>query len=267
MRSVDLSWLCAHGVGVVPWGVAGGWGGSRDGAVQQVLGEPDSRAATDALLGVLRRGRFGPRAWWAFTAATSARSAVQAARHRRPLVEAVALHLLLGLLARPRRRLWVASSGAYVLLHLGMLEGRRSLGVPNALTIVRANLPALVERVGPAMVLVALLTDVADGRLSRGTGWQTRFGAQADFLADTAFWTHHVAAPGTPRVLRVASLAAWAVPVAAVTATSVARGRMVDVPRRPWFRPAMTAQLVLGADVLLDAIRSAARRRPRPGSS
>ncbi len=247
--------------------MAGRWAGLRRGEIHRAVAEPDSRAATNVLLGVLRRERFAPRGWWGFTAAASARSAAQAARHRRPVVEVVALHLLLGLLARPRRRVWVVSSAAYVLLHLGMLEGRRSLGVPNALTIVRANLPALAERVGPVMVLVAVLTDVADGRLSRGTGWQTRFGAQADFLADTAFWTHHVAAPGTPRVVRVASLAAWAVPVAAVTATSVARGRMVDVPRWTWFRPAATVQLVLGAGVLLDAIRSAARRRARPGRS
>jgi len=254
-------------VNVLSSGVARRWDGLRGGVVHRASAEPDSRAATNVLLGVLRRGDFGPRAWWAFTAAASARSAAQAARHRRPVVEAVALHLLLGLLARPRRRVWVVCSAAYVLLHLGMLEGRRSLGVPNVLTIVRANLPALAERVGPAMVLVALFTDVADGHLSRRTGWQTRFGAQADFLADTAFWTDLVAAPGTPRALRVASLAAWAVPVAAVTATSLAPGRMVDVPRWTWFRPAMTVQVVLGASVLLEATRSAARRRPRPGRS
>jgi len=218
-----------------------------------------SRAVTDELLAGLREGRWRPAAWARFAVFAARRSVRQAARHPRALAEVTALHGLLALLAgRPGRR-WVAASWVMAASHLGLLDTKPSLGLPNAITLLRANLPAIggPPRWIPAL---ALASDLADGQLARRGDAVTAFGAHADSLADAAFWTwftlRHEPSPG----IRIAALAAWAGPVAAVTAVSVARGRMTDAPRPAVLRPAAAIQAVL-------AIRAAQRRPATPPPS
>jgi len=113
------------------------------------------------------------------------------------------------------------------------------------------GLPAAGHRLGtPATVALALATDFADGKIARGTGAVTRFGAQGDFLADTALWTWFVVRHEQSTAWRIATFAAWATPVIGVAAASVARGGMVDLPRSRWFRPAAAVEVLIGGRVL-----------------
>jgi hypothetical protein len=73
----------------------------------------------------------------------------------------------------------------------------------------------------------------------------TPFGFYADALADAAFWTWFALHREPDPRVRAAALAAWAAPVLAVTAISVARGRMVEAPHPVWLRPAAGMQAVL----------------------
>jgi phosphatidylglycerophosphate synthase len=212
---------------------------------------PDSRAATDELLGALRAGRYRPTAWSRFLVGATKRSVRQAVVHRRALLESTALHAGLAALAEPRHRGWVAVSWLLTVSHLGMLEARDTLGVANTLTLVRANLPALEARLGPAVLPLALMTDWLDGRISRATQSETRFGKQADFLADTALWTWFTIRYEHNRWLRAATLTAWGATVVTVTAASFAGGAMRDIPRSRWIRPAAVLQLVFGVRILI----------------
>lgn len=212
------------------------------------LGSISSREASDRLLRVLREGRWRPAAWGRFTSMAFDRSALTALTHRRALIESTVLHVgALALTGGGRGRIWVLSSWVMAVTHLGMLDERRSLGIPNLLTMVRGLLPALEARLGRSIPIISLATDFADGKIARATGTVTPFGRQADFLADTAFWTWFIARHEPSTIVKVAALAAWAAPVAAVTATSVVAGRMVDIPRAWWFRPAAAVEVLIGA--------------------
>jgi phosphatidylglycerophosphate synthase len=152
-------------------------------------------------------------------------------------------------------------------LHLGLLESRRSLAAEDLLTLIRANLPAIG---GSAHVTAAaaLASDVIDGRLARKRSTHTPFGRDADALADAAFWTWYTLRHVRRRAIRMAALAAFAAPVAAVTAASVARGRMVDAPRPRFSRPAAALQILLTARAIVIArARSRAGTAHRPESS
>ncbi len=219
-----------------------------------VLDEPDSRAATDELLCTLRAGCYTPVAWSRFLARATRRSVRQALLHRRALLESTALHAGLAALADPRQRTWVAASWLLTVSHLGMLENRGTLGVANTLTLIRANLPALENRLGNAVPIVALATDWLDGRISRATGTETRFGRQADFLADTALWTWFTLRHEPNWWLRTATFAAWGVSVVAVTTASFAGGAMKDMPRSRWIRPAAALQVITGLRIVLRQI-------------
>ena len=230
--------------------------------VGDVAGEADSRAATQALLGVLSAGRHHPGAWVSFAAATLRRSAVQAGQRPLALAQLTALHAGAVLLADPRPSgrgpwRWAAVSWLAAATHLGMLEGRRSLSLPDALTLGRALLPVAAGRLGGTLPALALASDVLDGPLSRAGGTASRFGGAADFLADTALWTWFVLRHEPDRAVRVAALGAWAAPVAAVTGLSVARGSMVDIPRSRWFRPAAAVQALLVARAVQRQVRTA----------
>jgi hypothetical protein len=213
-----------------------------------------SRAATDELLAGLRAGGWRPSAWARFVACSARRSVQQARRHPRALAELTALHAVFAVLAgRPGRR-WTAVSWALAVSHLGMLEAYPSLGLPSTVTLLRANLPVIwpgPERWLPA---VAVASDLADGRLARRTGGETPFGAQADALADAAFWTWFVLRHEPSRPVRAAALVSWAGPVAAVTAVSIQRGRMLNAPRPVILRPAAAMQAII-------AVRALARPR------
>lgn len=216
--------------------------------------EPDSRAATDRLLAGLRDGRWRPGAWTRFLASATRRSVRQARLRPRALVEITALHAGFAVLAG-RGRVWTVVSWVLAATHLGMLDGRRSIGWANAVTLTRANLPTLAT--GEWLPVLALGSDVADGRLARGLSTASPFGASADALADAAFWAWFALRHEPSRPMRVAALLAWVAPVVAVTATSVGRGRMVDAPRPVLLRPAAAMQAIL-------TIRAVARRAKRP---
>lgn len=218
----------------------------------------DSRAATDELLGGLRRGGFGGRALGAFIADATLRSIREARKRPIALAEATAVHAGMAALAHPHGRAWVATSWLMTVTHLGMLEERRTMGLPNLLTIARANLPAAAARLGSAVPVLALATDFVDGKVARRTGTVTRFGTQGDYLADAALWTWFTVTHETSRGWQLATFAAWAIPVVGLTVASFAKGGMVDVPRSRWLRPAAAVEVLIGARVLA---RLLARRR------
>lgn len=219
-----------------------------------VLDEPDSRAATDELMRALRAAGYTPGAWSRFLARATRRSVRQALNHRRALLESTALHAGLAVLADPRHHTWVATSWLFTVSHLGMLERRCPLGIANTLTLLRANLPALENRLGSAVPVLALATDWLDGRVSRATGTETRFGRQADFLADTALWMWFTMRHEHNGWLRAATFAAWGSTVVAVTIASFAGGAMRDIPRSRWIRPAAALQVIFAAQIVLKRI-------------
>lgn len=226
-------------------------------------GADESRTATDALLAGLASGGWGPRSWVRFAAATSTRSLDQARKHPRAVLEATALHTALGLLAGREHRRWVATSWVMTVTHLGMLGPSTSLGAASAVTLVRANLPGMAVA-SPWLAVAAVVSDRVDGMLARRAG-PTQFGHYADSLADSAFWAWFAYRNETDRRLLATAAVAWVAPVAAVTAISFKRGRMVEVPRVAWLRPAAAMQAVLA----LRAIRlgrppSARNQRYRP---
>lgn len=200
-----------------------------------------SRAATNQLLVGLRAGRFRPTAWKRFFLAATVRSMRQALAHPRAVAETTALHIAF-LLAAPRRRAAVAASWLLSVTHLGMLEEHRSLGLPNVLTLIRGNLSSFTRGNDRTDAVLALVLDVLDGRLARATEQVTPFGAAADFLADAVVWNRLAFDPDSPRWLRVVSTTAWSAPIVAVAVSSIAGGRMRDVPRSRLLRPAALAE-------------------------
>jgi len=209
-----------------------------------------SRAATNELLAGLRAGRWRPAAWARFVALSARRSVHQARRHPRAVAEVTVLHAALALLAGRRGRLWTLVSWLLAASHLGMLENRRSLGLPNAVTLLRANLATIG---GPVrwLPVAALASDLIDGPLARRTGSETAFGAHADSLADVAFWTWFVLRHEPSRGVRITALAVWAAPVVIVTTASIGRGQIVDAPRPAILRPAAAMQALVAARALL----------------
>ncbi|MEY9962481.1 hypothetical protein ABIA33_000507 [Streptacidiphilus sp. MAP12-16] len=208
--------------------------------IRQVLGRADSRAATDALLTVLHRD-----GWARFLIAAGQRSAYQAACRPGALLEVTALHGLMLGRTPGRRKAWVAASWILCATHLGLLEERRHLSVADLITLCRGNLPALFPKAGRWVVVGAVLSDCADGRLARRLGTVSPFGAYADTFADAAFWTRLALRHEPDPRWRRAALVAWAAPVAAVAAASMARGRMLDAPHPVVVRPAAAMQVVL----------------------
>jgi phosphatidylglycerophosphate synthase len=214
--------------------------------------EPGSRAATNELLDGLRQGRWRPQAWTRFLLHATRRSIRQAQLRPRALGEITLLHMVF-VAARIRNHpLWTVTSWALAATHLGMLEHRQSIGLANVITLTRANLPALAS--GWAAPVIALGSDLADGRLARRLDTQSPFGAAADSLADAAFWAWFALRHEPSRRVRAAAILAWVAPVVAVTTASVRRGRMVDAPRPVIVRPAAMMQAAI-------AVRAILRRR------
>lgn len=225
------------------------------------VGPGSSRAATDDLLRDLAAGGWRPAAWARFLASAAERSADQARLHPRALAEVTALHGLLLAVAPPSGRRWVSTSWLLASTHLGLLEARSHLGPADLLTLTRGNLPAIVSARHPWLASLAMATDFVDGRLARGTGTTTPFGAYADAFADAAFWIWFTTEREELRAVRVAAAATWLVPVGAVTTLSIARGRMVDAPRPRRIRPAATLQVLLASRALW---RARGRQIPVP---
>jgi hypothetical protein len=162
----------------------------------------------------------------------------QGLHHRRALLESTALHAGLAACADPWRRSWVVASWLLMVSHLGAIENRRTLGVAKTLTLLSANFPALENRLANTAPVLTPVTDWLDGRISRATGTETRFGRQADFLADTALGTWFTIRHEHNRSPRAATLAVWGFTVVAITTVSFAGGGMRDLPRSGWIRPA-----------------------------
>lgn len=219
--------------------------------------QPSSRAATNDLLGVLREGKWQPRAWELFLARTAQRSVQQAILHPRALAEVTVLHAAFAVLGPRKRPAWTLTSWALAATHLGMLEHRRSIGWANAITLTRANLPTFTDHRWTAVLAVG--TDLADGRLARRIGTDSPFGAAADSLADAAFWAWFAHQHEPTRHLRTAALLAWVVPVVTVTTASLKSGRMVDAPRPTVVRPAAALQAILTARAIIHLARNRAR--------
>lgn len=214
----------------------------------------DSRAATDALLETLRNGRWRPGAVGRFLRMAAHRSIRQATRRPCAFTQAGALHGLLFRSARgPGARTWVATSWALTVLHLGLLETRDRLSGADVITLLRGNLPTTALGRSRWSGLLAIALDLADGRLARRQGTVSLFGDYADSLADAAFWTWLVLRHEPSRTVRAVALATWMVPVVAVTAVGIRRGRMPDRPRPALLRPAAAMQAVV-------AVRHVVRR-------
>ncbi len=148
-----------------------------------------------------------------------------------------------------RSRLRLAASWATAITHLGLLgPRRRSIGPANALSLLRANLPA-----GRWSPVLAIASDVADGWLARRTT-PTAFGAYADGLADVVFWTRQAWAREPSGLLRAAAAAAWLLPLPAIGAAYFLSGRTVDYPR-----PVLVRRLSAGVQALLAARAGAGR--------
>jgi hypothetical protein len=217
-----------------------------------------SRAVTDSLLSDLRRGRLRPAAWARFLTDASGHSFRDAAERPHAVLQVTALHAGFAALRVVRGRAglaWIGCSWGLAVIHLGLLEDRRGVGVADLLTLTRANLPAVAPQAKAAVAVAAAVTDVLDGPLARWSGTTTPFGRDADSLADAAFWTWFATRHEPSPLIRMLLWAAWGVPVLMVTGRSVARGRMVEPPRSRWLRPAATLQAVL-------LVRAVRRRVP-----
>lgn len=162
-----------------------------------------SRAATDELLAGIREGRWRPRAWVRFLLRAVQRSAREGRRRPRALVEVTLLHAATVTLGRRTSPVWTLTSWALAITHLGMLERRHSLGWADALTLTRANMPTLSD--AQWLPVLALASDLVDGRLARALGTGTPFGASADSLADAAFWAWFALRHEPSRDLRAAA--------------------------------------------------------------
>ena len=220
-----------------------------------------SRQASESLLSVLTAGRGRPSAWVRVLELTTRRSVATARAHPRALAEVTALHAGMAFLSTRRGLPWIATSWFMAATHLGMLNERESIGVPNALTLARANLPAIENRVGKWIPLIALGSDFADGKIARATGAVTPFGSSADFLADTAVWTWFTLRHENNRMLQLLTFAAWVAPVVGLTAASMARGKLVELPRSAWFRPAAVMEIVIGVRFVLTQLRGSRSSR------
>jgi phosphatidylglycerophosphate synthase len=216
--------------------------------------EPNSRAATDALLAGLREGRWRSRAWGSFLCRATERSLRQARLRPRALGEVTLLHAALATLSARKARLWTVTSWALCAAHLGMLQQRQSIGCANVITIIRGNLPMLSSAWWSPVL--ALTSELADGRVARATGTESPFGASADSLADAAFWAWFALRHETSRRARVAALLAWVLTVLAITASSVGSGRMIDAPRPALVRPAAALQAILTVRAVFRTVRT-----------
>lgn len=207
----------------------------------------DSRAATNALLGMLRQDHWRPRAVARFLGQAADRSARQAARRPRALGQITALHGLLLARAGQQRpgRGWVAISWTLSVLHLGLLEHRDRLAPADVLTLIRGTLPATATGSTRWSGLLAIALDLADGRLARNQGTVSPFGDYADSFADAAYWTWLTLRHEPSRTVRAAAIAAWALPVITVTAIGIRRGSMPERPRPALLRPAAAMQGVV----------------------
>jgi hypothetical protein len=227
---------------------------------------PDSsRAFVDQALTELAVNRFSPTGWARFLWRSSVRSVEQALAHPRASLEMTLMGLGLAALGHRRAAALTWSMG---ITHLGLLgEDDIFLGWPNRLSLLRANMPALVAADAPLLAPMALATDFLDGRLAR-RGRETAFGAYADSLADLSFWSWFVAKNESSARLRAVALGLWVTPATLIAFAYFKGGRSLDYPRPRAFRLlSVGCQLLVGTRALnrgRAAVTPVAQRGPRP---
>ena len=207
---------------------------------------PGSREFVNELLANLREARYRPRAWGRMLVRSTVRSLEQVAAHPRAALEVVGIFSSLAALRGARLR--TSAACMLAITHLGLLGERRSIGLANMLSLVRAGLPARRWA-----VLVAVGTDLADGLVARRSG-PTAFGSYADPLADLAFWTAVASHGRIGKLERILIAGLWAAPAAMITATYFVAGRSIDYPRPLLVRRASAVTQALLAIRLLRAI-------------
>ncbi|MEO6796839.1 MAG: CDP-alcohol phosphatidyltransferase family protein [Candidatus Dormibacter sp.] len=201
-----------------------------------IVRPPGSREFVDDVLAELAADHWSPSSWLRFLWRCAVRSAQQAAAHRRAFLELTLLHFAM---MRGRPRPWPLASWLLAVTHLGLLgDARRGALVANHLSLLRGNLPSLSPSAAPWTAGVALVTDWLDGRLARARKEETAFGAYADPLADLVFWSWYVFRNECNPWIRAATVLAWPLPAAVITAAYFALGQSLDYPR-----PAMTRLL------------------------
>lgn len=210
---------------------------------------PATAAFTADVLGQLASGRYTVAAWGRFWGRSWMRSLETAGERPRAAAEVHLLHtLLLATTGDPR----TAISWVLVWTHLGLLPEGRGLGLPNVLSLLRANLPVLAPRRPRLAALAALASDLADGTIARRTRRETAFGAYADSLADAVFWGWFAWRFEPDRKFRWAAIALWIIPPAAVATLTFASGRLLIIPR---LRAVRLASAVLQVALTLRAFR------------
>jgi len=162
---------------------------------------------------------------------------------------------------------WLGTSLMLTGTHLGLLGGDRDgLGWANRLTLVRANLPALVRTTPGWMAAAPLASDWLDGQLARRTE-ETAFGAYADALADVSFWTWFAMRHEADRRLRLVGVTLWAGPAAIISLMFFVQARSVDYPRLVAMRNLSVLAQVLITVRVVAAARRHHRRMRRPPSA
>jgi len=186
-----------------------------------------SRQWLDAELRDLRRSPAAPDAWGRFIVHSIERSRQQWWLHPRAARDLLIVHLALFALTR---KPWVGASLVFCATHLGLLGVDDGLSPADLVSLLRANLPAVL----PASrwsAAVAALSDGLDGWLARRTRRETAFGAYLDGLADVAFWTWFSTRREPNPALRILGLSFWALPAMGITAAYFVEGRSIDYPR------------------------------------
>lgn len=232
---------------------------SRFARRRQDIRPPEAtRAFVDEALATLAAAGWSPAAWLRFFAQSTRRSWQQAQEHGGASCELLAEY---GALMALSPSAWLGYSYLLAATHVGMLgEPDTGLGWANRLSLLRANLPAIIRPPAAWSAPIALASDWTDGYVARRTH-ETAFGAYADGFADVAFWCwyarHHEANPTVRRL----AIAIWSAPVALATVGFFAFGRAVNVPRLTVARDVSVAMQIL---VTVRALSRSARQRHHP---
>lgn len=207
-------------------------------------------AFTADVLGELASGRYAVEAWRRFWGRSWLRSVETARERPRAAAEVHLLHaMLLAATADPR----IGISWVLAWTHLGLMPEGRGLGLPNVLSLLRANLPLLAPRQPHFAALAALASDFADGVIARRSRRETAFGAYADNLADAVFWSWLTWRFEHDRRFRWAAIVLWLLPPAAMAMLTFRSGRLLILPR---LRAVRLASAVLQVTLTIRVLRS-----------